>query len=120
MRVLPNFVSMAKSSAEIAEEKSEMVDYPQNLYPYGLCISLCEEELEKLDLDDSVDVGDMIHIHALGKVTSVNKRDTDQGTKIRVEIQMTDIALEDEDHENDDAEEALGRVDYRKLYQEAE
>lgn len=119
MKVLPKFVSMKKTPDDLAEEKAENMvggDYPRDLYPYGLCISLCEEELEKLELSDQVDTGDLIHLNAIGRVTSVNKRETDQGQKVRVEIQLTDIALEEEAHEEEGAKEDMGRLDYRKLY----
>lgn len=115
---MPEFVSMKKSKEELAEQHTAMIapapDYPQDIYPYGLCISLCEEELEKLSLSSDVDAGDIIHLQAIGKVTSVNKRDTDQGQKVRVEIQLTDIALESG---HDEAEEEIpDRLDYAKFY----
>jgi len=120
MQIIPNFVDMAKSPEELKEERLDSVApaYPRDIYPYGLCISLCEEELKKLDLSGDVDAGDLIHMHAIGKVTSVSKRDTDDGQKVRVEIQITHLALEDEAHEDEEAEAEMRRVDYRKMYKE--
>jgi len=75
-------------------------------YPYGLCISLTDQELSKLKLDVP-DAGDMIHLFAMAKVTSVSQRDEADGTKCsRVELQITHLGLENEDAEEMDEEEA--------------
>lgn len=89
------------------EEKSDT--YPtamsaamaQNDYPYGLKICLCEDELKKLNLSDDVESGDMIHLVAMGKVTNVNKSDDNGKKGVRVEITLTNMAVEDESHETD-------------------
>ena len=71
-------------------------------YPFGLCISLSEKELDKLGLGGDCDVGDMIHIFAMCKVTSVSERETSDGNKCRVELQITDMSCENEDEENEE------------------
>ncbi len=68
---LPTMVDMVLSS----EEQEEMMSPSPPRYPYGLCISLCEDELEKLNLDGECNVGDMLHMHCLAEVTSVSMRD---------------------------------------------
>jgi hypothetical protein len=68
-------------------------------YPYGLCISLDETDIEKIGLSDDVQVGDLIDIRMLGKVTSVRKESRDGKECCRVEIQGQQIAIEDEDTE---------------------
>lgn len=112
-----DLVDMAKTPEDLKEDRAEMSmpisDYPQNLYPYGLCISLCEEELAKLDLSSDVNTDDLIAVRAIGKVTSVSKTATDQGQKMRVEIQLMMLAL-DEDHE--DADPAPRTIGYSKFY----
>jgi hypothetical protein len=65
-------------------------------YPPGLSISLTEDELEKLDLDDDVDVGDMIDLRAFAKVTSVSKHERNGKTSCRVELQLTMLGFENE------------------------
>lgn len=72
----------------------------QNDYPYGLCISLTHDELEKLDLDGDCEVGDMIDLRALGRVTSVSKTEVDGKPCCRIEIQLEQLAVEDEDKED--------------------
>lgn len=103
MEVLPQFVDMAKNPKEIAEDGAplEAASPSQNLYPYGLSICLTNEELDKLDLDDDVDTGDTVHLFCLAKVTTVTKTDTTDGPKCRVEMQITHIAVESEDEENE-------------------
>lgn len=105
-------VDLAKDPQEVKEEVAEMTSQPSPaamrvpVYPYGMCLSMNEDVLEKLDLDgDLPEVGDMIHVVAMGKVTSVSQNEQEQpdGTKKmckRVEIQITHMAsIEDEDEE---------------------
>lgn len=93
-------------------EVSSFVGSPAPSYPYGLCISLCEEELEKLNLDiEDAAPGDMLHLFCMAKVTSVSKNDTENGNTCRVELQITHIAAESEDEENErSAEEKIGKL----------
>lgn len=105
MKVLPDFVNLAKTPEQIEESHSPMAvsDYAVPLYPYGTAICLETEQLEKLQLGEDPEVGDLIHFQAIGRVTSSSSNETDKGVKRRVEIQITDIALEDnmEDDENE-------------------
>ena len=72
-------------------------------YPYGLRICLTHEELDKLGFDHGdMIVGGLIHMHALGRITSVSATDGKNGMCSRVEIQLEDVAIESEDAENDD------------------
>lgn len=95
-------VDMKKTPEEI---KTEEIPYDKvtpkvDLYPYGLCISLDEDALAKLQLGPP-EVGDMIQLIAMAKVTAVSARATDQGDCIRVELQITHMNVE-----GDSAEEA--------------
>lgn len=120
MDVLPNFVDMAITPKEREEEYGQgpmSSGGPQPMYPYGLCLSFCQDELEKLDLDDDCEPGDTVHLFCLAKVTSVSKSDTTEGTKTRIEMQITHIAAESEDDENEEADARMPRrMDYNKLY----
>ena len=99
-------VPMARSPAEKAEEAAEsmmppaIADMPD--VPYGLHISLTEEELEKLDLSDDAEVGDMIHLMAMATITSISKNQTSGGCKCRIELAITHLAVEDEDKEDEE------------------
>lgn len=107
MKAMPNMVDMARSPVEKSAEAQEMLtsavaDIPT--YPYGLNICFDNEVLEKLDMDEDVQVGDYVHIHAFAKVTSVSERDINGQPDRRVELTMTHISAEDEDEENEDDE----------------
>lgn len=90
---------MALKSMELDDEaKSEtimpiaMSDRPD--YPYGLMLSLCDAEIEKLGIDPAaLSVGGVIHIEAMAKVTSVSIRDGEDGASSRVELQITDMGV---------------------------
>lgn len=121
MDILPKFIDMAKKPIELGEEANESMTtaaMPQNLYPYGLCICLTQEDLDKLDLSGDVDAGDTVHLHALAKVTSVNKRDTTSGTETRIELQITHLAAEDEDDENEEMEDQSRKLSYKNFYKD--
>lgn len=103
-------VDMAKTPEELAKDYlgAPTIAAPdQSRYPYGLCISLCQDELDKLGLDGDCEVGDMIDLRAMAKVTSVSKNETTSGASIRIELQITHMETENESDEYDDeADEA--------------
>lgn len=117
-------VDLARSPAEIKEERAEMRSAPMSvapsvpIYPYGMCLSMDEEVLAKLGLEgDLPEVGEMIHLAGMAKVTSVSEREEVQpdGTKkrcCRIELQITHLAAEDEDEEGD-RESHLAAVEAR-------
>ena len=72
-------------------------------YPYGLRITLCDAELEKLGVDESeAEVGGVIHGHFLGRITSVSRNENGDDKTCRIEVQIEDLAVESEDEENED------------------
>ena len=80
---------------------------PKPYYPYGLNVCLCDEELTKLGIDPStMQVGGVVHLHSLAKVTSVSINDDEGGKSVRVELCLEQIALESEDDENKEADRA--------------
>lgn len=85
-------------------------------YPWGLSISLSEEELDKLGLgSEGLGVGDILHMHALMKVTSVSSSENENtGKCCRVELQITHLSGESEDDENEEAEVEMKRVPHEK------
>lgn len=89
-------------------------------YPPGLCLCLGDEEIKKLDLDvDDCELDSTIHLCCMAKVTSVSKRPEGQGGT-RIELQVTDIACEDEDDENEDMGEAKAAKRYAKAEEAGE
>lgn len=119
MKVMPDFVNLAKSPEQINQDHMPMAmsDYPVNVYPYGTSICLENAQLERLNLDEDPEVGDMIEFTARGLVTSASQNQTDKGTKRRVEIQITDIALDDSmSDDEDDMQRPSGASMRSKMY----
>lgn len=105
------FIDMAMSPEEAAEKNAVPQSVSQmNRYPYGLSLSLGDDELKKLGFDDSdmeeCEVGCYLHLHALAKVTSYSQNDTEGGTTRRLELQITHLEVESEDEENEENEAA--------------
>lgn len=94
-------VSMAHTPEEAKEEAAEMMPATASVpkYPYGLCISLDDDSLEKLGLaGDLPQVGDVVQFTAMARVTSAsqNERETGEGKaeqECRVELQITDMGI---------------------------
>lgn len=100
------------------EEPTTMPCMPEEpIYPYGLCISLTQDELEKLDLTPDCQVGDMIHLMAMAKVTSISQYETSEHTNCRIELQITHLAVEDEDKEEIE-EKPRFRIRPEKFYKD--
>jgi hypothetical protein len=101
-------IDMARSTEEVKKDLAPPCapspDCTAPVYPYGLCINLTEDELEKLGIDGECDVGDVIHLFAMAEVTSKSehKSKTSDGAEkqcCRIELQITHLGLEDEDRE---------------------
>lgn len=113
---MPGFtkmVDMAKTPVEVNKEVTANAPSPAPMsaiaanvptYPYGLCITLEKEQLDKLGIDGECAVGDMIHLSAMAKVTSCSERETEGGKDCRIELQITHLATENEDNEDEDAQ----------------
>lgn len=119
-------VDMARSPQEVKKDLSpapmSSPDSSEPVYPYGLCINLSEEEIDKLGIDTGdCCIGDMIHLFAMAEVTSVSehKTKTADGSEkqcCRIELQITHLGLEDEDREEMAAADRKDRS--RKRYGE--
>lgn len=57
-------------------------------YPYGLQITLCDEQLEKLGLGDDCEKDDAVRFEAYAVVTNVSRNDGTMGKSCRVELQI--------------------------------
>lgn len=85
------------------EEMPGVIEADEPRYPYGLCISLGKEELEKLGITALPKVGGEMMITAKAVVKSTSAYDTQgEGTDMRVELQITDMDLgQTENAQND-------------------
>ncbi len=103
--------NMALKESEIKDHalpsvlSSGKVDQPR--YPYGLCISLEEESLQKLEIKSLPPVGHSMVISVRVEVVSTGEHDSkEQGVRRSLSLQITDI----------DMGGAKKEVDLEKLY----
>jgi hypothetical protein len=102
-----SMVSMKMSKKEMkAETEPSLAN--ENPYPYGLRISLDTDELEKLGITvkNLPKVGDAMSITATGCIVSVSEDETaGNGYRCSVQIQIEEMALENEGGEESAADE---------------
>lgn len=88
---------MAMANMKQAREKSEpmeVAEYDRPEYPYGLCLHLGKDELEKLGVTELPDVGTPVMISAKAFVKSTSAYDTqNDGKSMSAELQITDMEL---------------------------
>lgn len=116
-------VDMARTPEEVKEDApATLGEKPPKgpLYPWGLCLRLDKDSLEKLGLDGEMpSVGEMIHLCAMAKVTSVSENETEDGnggkaTNRCIELQITHLATENEDQENAEIEDREQKTQARR------
>ena len=116
---IAKMVSLAQSPEKVKETLPDVIASKAEgpTYPWGACLRFSNEELAKLKLEDA-QVGDTIHVFALGKVTSVSASASEGGNShSSIEIQLTDMAAENEDRENEAADpEEKERASHKKWY----
>lgn len=61
-------------------------------YPYGLCIRLEKEQLEKLNMNELPEVGQEMPMKIIAKVSEVSSRQYEKEDHKTVELQITDIS----------------------------
>lgn len=82
-----------KSKPEV-EEAPGTVEADEPRYPYGLCLHLGKDELEKLGVSDLPDVGTPVMIQAKAFVKSTSAYETQgDGKSMSAELQITDMEL---------------------------
>jgi hypothetical protein len=91
-------------SVELTDEEKLDANLPPALadmpdYPYGLRISLDQRTLAKLELEPDCEVGDYLDMRCFGRVMSVSINDHPDGKRCCVEIQIEQIAIENESDE---------------------
>lgn len=103
---------MAMINMKQKPEREEMpgaieADEPQ--YPYGLCITLGKEELEKLGITALPKVGSEMMITARAYVKSTSAYETQgEGERMSIHLQITDMEIgSNPGQRNDNAANAL-------------
>jgi len=104
MKMVSMKLSPAKSKAKTAEV-APLMGGPR--YPWGLELTLDEDVLAKLKLEELPEAGETVMIHAQAKVTRVSSTDNVDGGKSRsVTLQITDLCCLMEGEEMDDEDDA--------------
>lgn len=99
-------MQMSKEEAKEYSQPTEL-DAPQ--YPYGLCIDLNDDSLEKLGLTQLPTVGSEMMIQAKVVVTSVSSNQTQGGeAEARASLQITDMELVGKDTSKSAASKLYG------------
>lgn len=113
------FQDMELSDDEALEMASPCAVMPDKKllpqYPWGLRISLTQDELAKLKIDPATcNIDGMMHLHAIARVTSVSCDKRQDGTENhRVELQIEQLAVESEDEENAEADTIIAKTSRR-------
>lgn len=94
-----SLINMKMSAAERKDDDSE-IDDPE--FPWGLSLHLDDATLTKLGMD-LPEVGTLVDIHAVGKVTSVNESADESGERRSTSIQITDLEIDSGSTEADKA-----------------
>ena len=90
----PKFVDLKYTKAEAKAEQRGMTMGKPPQYPWGLCIRLEKDELDKLGIKELPQVGTEVHFAAIAKVTSVNQsssEDQDEETSVALQITMLSV-----------------------------
>lgn len=102
---MARMTSLVQTSSERMADMMAVPDRPD--VPGGLCLALTQNELDKLGLDDDVEVGDMLHLMIMVQATSVHK----DSNGCRIECAIIAGRVEDESTEGmDDDEEEEGEA----------
>lgn len=94
-----------KKTEEMPEAYEDM-DEPA--YPYGLCITLDAEQLNKLGITALPEVGGQMMIKAKAYVKSTSAYETQGGQDMSMKLQITDIDLSGIERDKDAAEGMYG------------
>jgi len=85
--------SLELDDKEASKETVESQEMEKPKYPYGTCLYLNDESLEKLGIDSNPAVGTEMHIIAVAKVTGVSEREYEGGKHKTLDLQITDMAI---------------------------
>ena len=104
-----HLTDMARTEEDLkGSDRSVPISVDEDRYPWGLRISLTQDELTKLGVDTSDwEIGGVFHIHALVKVVSKSEDATVHGERCNVGLQITHLAgIESEDEEDEEEEKS--------------
>lgn len=94
-----DMVSMKRTADDKRGDKMECAPMEATApdYPYGLCIHMDKDELDKLGIKDLPKVGTEMMIHSKVKVTRVSQSAAEHADEqTSVDFQITDIGMDAE------------------------
>ena len=97
-----------KQKPEVEEMPGE-IEYDEPAYPYGLCITLDAEQLDKLGITALPKVGSTMMIKAKAYVKSTGAYETQGGNDMTMSLQITDMEISGEDRQQNQAEAMYGK-----------
>ncbi len=99
-----DLVSMKKPQ----DNSGDKEDYDKPAYSYGLCISLGVDELSALGITELPPVGTEMMVYAAAYVKTVSARETQDGSDMSMEIQITDMSIGGHDRQDAAAKNLYG------------
>ncbi len=87
---------MAMISMKQEAEREEMpgeIEYEEPMYPYGLCLHLTKDEMEKLSITALPAVGSEMTITAKVFVKGTSAYETQGGKDMSMDLQITDMEI---------------------------
>lgn len=92
---MASLISMENTAKEAAAEVAAPAPSDGPKYPWGLCITLNDDTLEKLGVKTLPAAGTTVTIIAKAQVTSTSERQTEgDGTKQSMDLQITDMQVD--------------------------
>ena len=96
-------IDMKRSEADMASE-ADAIPADVGQYPYGLCINMDKDELDKLGITELPAIGAEVHLVAVGTVTRISQSTgMDESMSMSVQITMMDAKVEPA-HEGEESE----------------
>lgn len=102
---------MALINMKQKPEREEMpgeVETDEPMYPYGLCLNLDKEQLEKLGIMALPQVGAAMMVTAKAYVKSTSAYETQGGKDMSVSLQITDLEIGPANSQSDNASMLYG------------
>lgn len=107
--------NLARTPEEVSEAQTLYAKPPDAghvpEYPYGLCLTLDGDTLDKLGIKKLPAVGTTVGITAVAKVSRVSESEmADESTERSVELQITDAAITSAKAEADAGDRAAAKL----------
>jgi hypothetical protein len=90
---MTTLINMELTAAEAKQEVSPEAEAPK--YPWGLCLTLDNESLKKLNIDTLPTIGTKMRIIAEVEVSAVRSYAGQGEADTSVDLQVTDMAIDD-------------------------